>query len=145
MSKSSPEHGLFTHIKGELAWTIAEHRSPSAAITLTRHLTDADEGRFELLGLVNGCEAALYWDYVWNHVVAAGFDTDGVADLARDVPEKIRYICLGEVGLTLRCGNEHERFPMPYRVQSCPNGSGRRLSPAIHQKQAHRHRASNRP
>ncbi|MFC7137550.1 hypothetical protein [Halobaculum litoreum] len=91
MSKSTPKHGLFTHVKGELAWTIAEHRSPSEAITLTRHLTDADEGRYELLGLVNECEVALFWDYFWNHVVAAGFDADGVDDLARDAPEEIRY------------------------------------------------------
>ncbi|MFC7137987.1 hypothetical protein ACFQRB_19100 [Halobaculum litoreum] len=91
MSKSSPNRGLFTHTKGELAWTIAEHRSPSEAITLTRHLTDADEGRFELLGLVNECEFALYWDYFWNHTIAARFDVDGIEDLARDAPEEIRY------------------------------------------------------
>ncbi len=60
MSKSSPKHSLYTHTKGELAWTIAEHRSSSEAITLTRHLTDADGRRFELLGLVNECEVALY-------------------------------------------------------------------------------------
>ncbi|GAA0218608.1 hypothetical protein [Halobaculum roseum] len=92
MSKTTTEnHGTFTHIKGELAWTLAEFRSPSDAVAMTQHLTDADEGRFELLGLVNDCEVALYWDYFWNHVVAAGVDADGVDDLVRDVPEEIRY------------------------------------------------------
>ncbi|SHG77759.1 hypothetical protein [Halobaculum gomorrense] len=97
MSKTTTEDNrAFTHIKGELAWTLAECRSPSDAVAMTRHLTDADEGRFELLGLVNDCEVALYWDYFWNHVVAARFDTDGVGDLRREAPEEIRYAGLGE-------------------------------------------------
>ncbi|QZX99816.1 hypothetical protein [Halobaculum rubrum] len=95
MSGTTENRGTFTHVQGELAWTIAEQRSPSEAITLTRHLTEADEGRYELLGLINECEVALYWDYFWNHVVAANFDETGVDDLARDTPEEIRYTGLG--------------------------------------------------
>jgi hypothetical protein len=91
MSRTTESPGAFTHVRGELAWTIAEHRTPSDAINMTRHLTDADEGRFELLGLIKNCEFALYWDYFWNHVVAARFDENGVDDLVRDVPEEIRY------------------------------------------------------
>lgn len=96
MSGTTERSGTFTHVQGELAWTIAEHRSPSDAVTMTRHLDDADEGRWELLGLVNDCEIALYWDYFWNHVVAASFDESGVDDLARDIPEEIRYVGRGE-------------------------------------------------
>ncbi|WP_435143780.1 hypothetical protein [Halobaculum sp. P14] len=94
MSQYSTPTG--NHLKGELAWTIAEHRSPSDAFAMTRHLTDADEGRYELLGLIDDCETALYWDYFWNHVVAATFDADGVDDLARDAPEEIRYAGRGD-------------------------------------------------
>ncbi|WP_435062430.1 hypothetical protein [Halobaculum sp. EA56] len=79
MAKTSD--GTFTHVRGELAWTIAEHRSPSEAIAMTKHLTDADEGRFELLGLVEDCEVALYWDHIWRVLVRAAFDADGVEDL----------------------------------------------------------------
>ncbi|QZP37063.1 hypothetical protein [Halobaculum magnesiiphilum] len=96
MSGTTESTGTFTHVQGELTWTIAEHRSPSEAVSMTRHLTETDEGRYELLGLVNDCEIALFWDYFWNHVVAASFDADGVDDLARDVPEEIRYAGRGE-------------------------------------------------
>lgn len=96
MSRSTERSGTFTHIQGELAWTIAEHRSPSDAVPMTRHLTQADADRFELLGLVNGCRLALYWDYFWNRVVAAEFDAEGVYDLHRDSPQQIRYSGRGD-------------------------------------------------
>ena len=79
MSKTSD--GVRTHVRGELAWTIAMNRRPSDAITMVEHLDAADEGRFELLGLTDGCEVALFWDHVFRRVVEAGFDADGVDDL----------------------------------------------------------------
>ncbi|GAA0212593.1 hypothetical protein [Halobaculum roseum] len=79
--------GTFTHVRGELAWTIAEHRSPTDAIAMVEHLDAADEGRFELLGLTDGCETALFWDHVFRRVVETGFDADGVDDL-RDLGDE---------------------------------------------------------
>lgn len=96
MSESTDGPGTFTHVKGDLAWTLAEHRTPSDAVAMTRHLAAADGDRFELLGLVNECAFALYWDYFWNHVVAASFDAGGVDELARDAPSTLRYSGRGE-------------------------------------------------
>lgn len=78
---SNTSDGTFTHVRGELAWTIAEHRSPSEAILMVKHLTAADEGQFELLGLRDDCETAVYWDHIWRGVVEVGFDAHGVDDL----------------------------------------------------------------
>lgn len=72
------DHGTFTHIEGELAWTVAEHRSATGAVAMTRHLLDRDGGQFELLGLVDGCERAVYWAHLTRTAVRAAFDADGV-------------------------------------------------------------------
>ncbi|GAA0193796.1 hypothetical protein [Halobaculum roseum] len=79
MSKTSD--GAFTHVRGELAWTIAMNRKPSEAVAMVEHLHAADEGRFELLGLTDDCEIALFWDHVFRRVVEAEFDADGVDNL----------------------------------------------------------------
>jgi len=78
---SKTSDGAFTHVRGELAWTIAMNRKPSDAVAMTEHLHAADEGRFELLGLTDDCEIALFWDHVFRRVVEAGFDVDGVDNL----------------------------------------------------------------
>ncbi|QLG61331.1 hypothetical protein [Halorarum salinum] len=72
------DHGTFTHLEGELAWTIAEHRSPTDAVAMTERLLDRDDGPFELLGLVDGCERAVYWAHLTRTAVRAAFDADGV-------------------------------------------------------------------
>ena len=71
-------HGAFTHLEGELAWTVADHRSATDAIAMTRHLVDADEGRHELLGLAAGCEAAVFWDHLRHGVATVPFDATGL-------------------------------------------------------------------
>ncbi|WP_435065968.1 hypothetical protein [Halobaculum sp. EA56] len=96
MSETTESPGTFTHVKGELAWTIAEHRSPSEAVAMARHLTNADRDRFELLGLTDDCETALYWDYMWNRVVHVEFDADGVYNLMQEFPDEIPYSGRGE-------------------------------------------------
>ncbi|MFC7069516.1 hypothetical protein [Halobaculum lipolyticum] len=78
---SKTRDGARTHVRGELAWTIAMHRTPSEAIGMVEHLDAADEGRFELLGLTDDCTTALFWDHVFRRVVETGFDADGVDDL----------------------------------------------------------------
>lgn len=78
---SETRDGAFTHVRGELAWTIAEHRSATEAILMVKHLTRADEGQFELLGLRDGCETAVFWDHIWRGVIEVGFDAHGVEDL----------------------------------------------------------------
>ncbi|WP_313695067.1 hypothetical protein [Halorarum halobium] len=81
MSKRK-KHGAFTHLEGELAWTIAEHRTPSDAIETTRKLVEADESEHELLGLSPDCERAIFWDDALRGVRTAGFDADGVEELS---------------------------------------------------------------
>ena len=80
MSRTT-NHGAFTHLEGELAWTIAEHRTATDAIAMTRHLLDADEGRRELLGLADGCDRAVFWDNMLHGVATATFDAAGLGSL----------------------------------------------------------------
>ncbi|QLG27891.1 hypothetical protein HUG10_10140 [Halorarum halophilum] len=74
-------HGALTHLAGELAWTIAEHRTATDAIATTRHLLDADEGRRELLGLTECCERAVFWDNMLHGVAVTTFDAAGLGEL----------------------------------------------------------------
>ena len=80
MSKTT-NHGTFTHLEGDLAWTIAEHRTPTDAIEMTRALMDVDGGELELLGLSPDCEQAIFWDHMLRGVRTTRFDVDGVAAL----------------------------------------------------------------
>lgn len=80
MSKTT-NHGVFTHLEGDLAWTIAEHRNATDAIEMTRAIMEADEGEHELLGLTSDCEQAIFWDHMLRGVRTARFDVEGVAEL----------------------------------------------------------------
>ncbi|MFC7068890.1 hypothetical protein [Halobaculum lipolyticum] len=56
---SNTSDGTFTHAPGELAWTIAEHRSVTEAILMVEHFAAAAGRTFELLGLRDDCETAV--------------------------------------------------------------------------------------
>lgn len=79
MSRTT-NHGVFTHLEGELAWTIAEHRSATDAIQLTEAILKADESEHELLGLTADCERAIFWNHLLRGVRTARFDVDGVEE-----------------------------------------------------------------
>ena len=45
--------GTFTHVRGELAWTIAEHRTPCDAIAMVEHLDASDEAGHPVIRVVS--------------------------------------------------------------------------------------------
>ena len=101
MSKPT-NHGVFTHLEGDLAWTLAEHRNATDAIEMTKALVEADEGELELLGLTENCENAIFWDHMLRGVRTARFDVGGVEDFGKadtDGPRrKGEYLQGAEVG-----------------------------------------------
>ncbi|WP_435143788.1 hypothetical protein [Halobaculum sp. P14] len=80
MSKTTEPADTGSHLKDDLAWTIAEHRTPTEAAAMTEHIMSLDEGQHELLGVADGCDYAVFWDHIWRGTVRVSFDADGADD-----------------------------------------------------------------